>query len=320
MAQTLTESALMAALSFLLYVAGYTPLLSAFALLASPLPITWVGVRHGGRQAALAALCAAVVVGLVLGPPDAYLYFVPFGLLGTLTGHLYFRDEDPIRMLWIGTSLLFVTTTPAALLLEKAMGLDDPVKELKRLIDPVLPAPIGWIPGLDPTTVQQNVAFVSSQVSTMVRVPLAFFLVLSFALFYCNHLASFLLFWRLKMPVCPPPDVRRYRTPRFILAATPPLLAAYIMAGGGNGRIENAVFLNLFLAGAFFTFLGGLACVTILLDRSSLKPLARVGVSFLSLIVFWPLLIVLGFVDGLFLLRERATARDAGTLADFRSD
>jgi uncharacterized protein YybS (DUF2232 family) len=319
MAQTLTESALMAALSFLLYIAGYTPLLSAFVLLASPLPITWVGVRYGGRQAALSALCAAVVVGLVLGPPDAYLYLVPFGLLGTLTGYLYYRDEDSVRMLWIGTSLLFVTTTPAALLLEKAMGLDDPVSELKKLFEPLLTTPIGWIPGLDPAVLKQSTAFVSAQISTMVRAPLAFFLVLSFALFYCNHLASFLLFWRFKMPVCPPPDIRRFRTPRFILAAIPAFLAAYVLSGGGNGQIANAVYLNLVLAGAFFSYLGGLACMTVSLDRSSLKPLARVGVSFLSLIVFWPLLILLGFVDGIFFLRDRSATPDAGTLADFRS-
>jgi hypothetical protein len=40
MTQKLTESALMVALSFVLYVSGYVPFLSAFVLLASPSPIT----------------------------------------------------------------------------------------------------------------------------------------------------------------------------------------------------------------------------------------------------------------------------------------
>src|SRR5579862_9141507 len=114
MAKTVTESALMAALSFLLYIAGsLIPLISGFVMLVCPLPIVYVGVQHGGRRAAMAALCTAVLVGLTIGPTEAYFYTLPFGVTGVVTGHLFFRDEDPSRMLLIGTGVLLILMLPA---------------------------------------------------------------------------------------------------------------------------------------------------------------------------------------------------------------
>ena len=87
MARAVTESALMAALSFLLYLAASIPVLGGFFILLCPVPLTLVGLRHGSRRAVLSCLCSVLLVAVLTGGPvQGYLYLVPFGLMGVITG------------------------------------------------------------------------------------------------------------------------------------------------------------------------------------------------------------------------------------------
>src|SRR5687767_9806723 len=98
MASAVTESALLAALSALLYMAGWMPLLTYFVQLTCAMPITLVGIRHGGQRAWTAALVATVVVGLTGGPTEAFIYAVPFGVMGAISGYFLHAEDDPARI------------------------------------------------------------------------------------------------------------------------------------------------------------------------------------------------------------------------------
>src|SRR5688572_26215190 len=104
MARAVTESALMAALSFIFYIASNVPLLGAIFIFLCPVPITFVGVRHGTRRAALSCACATVLVFAVAGGfASAYIFMASFGIFGVASGWMLTRQGSTGRALGIAT-------------------------------------------------------------------------------------------------------------------------------------------------------------------------------------------------------------------------
>jgi uncharacterized protein YybS (DUF2232 family) len=367
MAKTVTESALMAALSFLLYLASSIPVLSAFVILVCPLPIVYVGVQYGGRRAALAALCTTVLVGLVLGPTESYLYLLPFGLTGVVTGHLLFRDEDPNRMLMMGSGILLVAMMPAAMFLEKAMGLGDAVAEMQKQIlwfaqtvalpvlqflwqglpialagvvaaasVGVMSAPAGartlravaglalvaglgacglWLYGpqsLVSADFQAKLPqHLNGLLATWMKFPIGIFFAIALVLFYSNHLFSFLLFMRLRIPVAPPPDLRTYRMARPMVLVGLLLAVACVFVHPAGGSIQACLCLNALTIIFFMGYIGGMSLLAVLLDATQLHPLARMLISCSIMLPLFPVAIALGFLDALFRIKEWLRHRGA---------
>ena len=83
--RALTEGALLAALTIVLYVANvYTQLL----IYVIPVPVAILVVRNGLRAGAVASVVSALGVGLVLGPIDGITVLIRVALVGLVMGGL----------------------------------------------------------------------------------------------------------------------------------------------------------------------------------------------------------------------------------------
>lgn len=95
--RALTEGALLAALTVVLYVANvYT----AFLLYIIPVPVAILVVRHNLRTGAVASAVAALGVGLILGPVDALTVFIRVALVGLLMGGMMAKRAKALTSLF----------------------------------------------------------------------------------------------------------------------------------------------------------------------------------------------------------------------------
>lgn len=303
MATAVTESALLAALSALLYIASWMPLLSQFVLLACGMPITIAGVKHGGQRAWLAALCATIVITLTGGPTEGFLYAMPFGALGALCGHFLHVEEEPGRGFLLGTGWLFVLMVPATTVIERLLGLGDSLGEVQRGFVWFAMILTDYVPFISAETARWAGDLLSRVTATGVLCPLAFFAAFSAVMYYSNHLFSFIVCWRLRLAVPPPPDLRSLRTPRALLVILPVLAFACLATGPTSGTVSASLALNAFTIALFVAYVGGFAITVILLDRSTLKPLQRMGVSLLVMFPLFWVAIVVGVLDAFLDLR-----------------
>ena len=302
MASAVTESALLAALSALLYMASWMPVISSFILLACAMPITVAGVKHGGGKAWLAMLCAAIVIALTGGPSEGFLYLVPFGVLGALCGHFLHIDEEPARHFLLGAGWLFVIMVPAFTIVERVLGLGQSLQELQTGVI--------WSFQTFAEFFNLRTTWVSTLrdfSATFILCPLAFYAAFSAVMYYSNHLFSFLICWRLRLAVSPPPDLRRLRTPRALLVLVPALALASSLTGPTSKTVTASLALNSFAIVLFIAYVCGFALTVIALDRSPLKPLARMAISLLMMFLLFPLTTLLGLADAALDLRRTVT-------------
>jgi uncharacterized protein YybS (DUF2232 family) len=310
MASAVTESALLAALSALLYMSSWTPLLGQLVMLCCAAPLTVAGVRHGGGRAALASLCATIVVGLVGGPTEAFLFAIPFGVLGAISGYFLHSEEDPGRIQVLGAGYLFVAITPATILLERALGLPDSVLEMQRGLVWFFAWPFGLVSDWLHLQVKLLLA-------TGLLVPLTFFVVFAAVIFYANHLLAFLVMWRLRIPCPLPANLHSWRTPRRLLHVTPVLALIALATGPLSGTIAASLALNALVVALFVAYIGGFALVAWRLAHSRLRPLARMGVSILVMFPGIPVAVALGLADAVWDLRSTDEKKAMKPLARF---
>lgn len=117
----MVETAFLASTSALLWIINfYFPIGMLFRLLF-PLPTVIAYLRWGKRPAWMTAIVAALLLGILMGPPRSIQFFIPFGCLGVLLGGLW-RAKRPwsVSLGWgllLTTLGLFFQTTLVSLLL-----------------------------------------------------------------------------------------------------------------------------------------------------------------------------------------------------------
>jgi len=315
MARAVTESALMAALSFVLYLGSSLPLLGGFFILLCPVPLTLVGLRHGVRRAVLSSVCAALLVTLVSGGPvQGYLFLVPFGFVGIITGWMLARRHAPGRALLVAATVMTLAVTPAMTFLEKAIGLEDLCAESQKMMTSVLETQYH---GASTPMAQVEQQRLKETLFTMIRLPLAPFFLFSLAFLYVNHLISYKVFLRLGIEVHPPPDPRRFRLPLLVAVALPPLWIGYIKAGGPNGTLAASLLLNGFFVAGQLAWMGGVVAVARFLSPET--PLSYPKTLLLALFLFTlvPITMIFGICEALvFSTADRAPSSSRKPLVD----
>jgi uncharacterized protein YybS (DUF2232 family) len=208
---------------------------------------------------------------------------------------------------------------PATMVVERALGLGDSLLELQKGLVWSAGVFAGSIPGLSAGTADAFTRWLRELTATAVLCPLAFFAAFSAVMFYANHLFSFLVLWRLRIPVAPPADLRTLRTPRVLLVVLPLLVAACGYAGVRSGTVAASLALNALLIALFIAYVGGFAVTVTRLDRTPLRPVLRMGASLLVMFPLFPVAIMLGLADAVIDLRARRERVSARPLTGFRS-
>ncbi|MBI4862379.1 MAG: DUF2232 domain-containing protein [Candidatus Riflebacteria bacterium] len=288
----------MAALSFLFFLGSSIPLLGVFFVLLCPVPLTLVGLRHGGRRSVLSCACAVFLVSVVIGGPvQGYLFLVPFGLVGVITGWMLTQTGSAARTILMGTLLMTLAVTPAVTFLEKAIGLQDFAEQSKQLVKSVIEAQSRQsLPPEARLELEQMVA----TLTTAIRFPLAPFFLFSMFLVYVNHLVSYKVFLRLGITVRAPPDPRRFRLPLWVVALYPIMWLGYARAGGPNGTLTSSLLLNGFFLAGQLTWLGGVTAAGRLLSPDRPVPVPACLLLAAVLLPLMPFAIMLGVGETVF--------------------
>ena len=111
--RALTEGALMAGLATIFALLGMVPIIGAFTILISGIPISIVTARHGSFSGGLSALLATLLIALLLGPFSALSYGLENMLLGFVIGYMLNQRKNGMKILQASV----LTAGVAALLL-----------------------------------------------------------------------------------------------------------------------------------------------------------------------------------------------------------
>lgn len=295
MARAVTESALMAALSFLLYVASTVPLLGAICVFLCPVPITIVGVRHGTRRAALSCACATVLVfALAGGFTAAYLFMASFGIFGLASGWMLTREGSPGRALGLATMAVTLVLAPTIYLAGMGMGLGDSLAEAQKMMFSMLDAQAALFNDPSFTAALPKL---KDFLATLMVFPLMGFVVSSLTGLYLNHLVTHKVFERMGFAVRPPPNPYHLR-----MAPWAPLLLVlcwirYGAVGGANRTMEASFFLNVALVGVYIAWFSGIAALARLWSPKQELPVSRYLLLVFVGIFFGWLPVLLGCFD-----------------------
>jgi uncharacterized protein YybS (DUF2232 family) len=118
--RVMVETAFLASTSALLWILNfYFPIGPIFRMLFS-LPTAIAYLRWGRRAAWMTAIVAALLLGVLMGPPRSLQFMVPYGFLGVLLGGLWRRKVNwSVSMGWgvlLTTVGLFFQTALVSLL------------------------------------------------------------------------------------------------------------------------------------------------------------------------------------------------------------
>lgn len=132
-ARAVVDGAFFAAVTVLLFLAYKLPVLGVVGDLFCPVPVLYIGVRHGLRTACL-TLAVATLLLLWADPLFALIFVFTFGAPGVALGECLRRRARWGVTLIVGTMVALLLLVPAYALLRSWSGLD-PVAEYAGTMD-----------------------------------------------------------------------------------------------------------------------------------------------------------------------------------------
>jgi len=308
--RALTEGALMAALSVVLYLVGQVPPLSIILPLLSPIPITWVGVQNGAGAAVQSAMVSTLVCFLLLGPVGAYIYVVPFGAIGVICGALLHMERSSEEVLIQGGLLTCLVLVVGYMGIEQGLGMTEGAEEIQTMLGGILALPawplarlVEWaaVDGIDPQIVY---ALRDATVEILSRLPIGLLFPVAILFVYANHLMSFLIFVRFGQFVVPPAGPMQLRLGRRWVLLVLLLLIVTPAAAVLDQRWLATLLGNGSLVGLFFFYVSGLARLSRWFQDRGWSLAPRLVASFSMVFLFAPLTAMLGMVTSFESVKE----------------
>jgi len=239
--RALTEGALLAALTIVMYVADiYTKLL----LYVIPVPVAILVIRNGVRTGVLATLVAALGVGAILGPIDGLIVLVRVGFIGIALGVLLARKRPWVISL-AGTSVAslaaFVSDfllaswasglSPGAMIVKVQEGLTEAGQRTMELYQKI------GVPEESLGLVKQMMELMPVWLKTFLPSVLVIGAVFSAAIAYA---ATRWILLRMKRDVQPIPPFADWRIDwRFAWGLIGALVLAYAVPGANLGLVRS---------------------------------------------------------------------------------
>jgi len=239
--RALTEGALLAALTIVMYVADiYTKLL----LYVIPVPVAILVIRNGVRTGVLATLVAALGVGAILGPIDGLIVLVRVGFIGIALGALLARKRPWVISL-AGTSVAslaaFVSDfllaswasglSPGAMIVKVQEGLTEAGQRTMELYQKI------GVPEESLGLVKQMMELMPVWLKTFLPSVLVIGAVFSAAIAYA---ATRWILLRMKRDVQPIPPFADWRIDwRFAWGLIGALVLAYAVPGANLGLVRS---------------------------------------------------------------------------------
>lgn len=286
---------MMAALSFILFLASSIPLLGAFAVLMCPIPLTFVAVRHGARRAALATTCASILVLLVGGgPAQAMIFLAGFGSFGLATGWMVTRNGPPGRTLIVASVAVGFVLLLSTLATSKAMGIDDSMAELKTMTFTMLDQQAKMIN--DPTFASMIVRY-KALIITLLVCPIGIFFMGAVINLYINYVITYRVLLRMGVTVQPPGNAYHLRLPAWLTCLMAVAFVRYNNPALAANSIQASVLANFLMVSGMTAWLGGIAALARMVSPKKETSAAMfIGLS-LGGFIFGGMPVLLGLFD-----------------------
>lgn len=285
----------MAAMSFLLYVAAGMPLLGGFCALLCAVPITFVGLRHGARRAALSCACATVLVCMLAGGfTPAYLYLNAFGVVGVASAWMLTRKSDPGRALVVAVIGLTTVLVPLTLLIGQAIGAEAPLSQGQDAMYKFMEEGVAKFN--DPQFTAM-LPLLKKQMTLLLMCPLLLFAFTAFLSLYSNHWVSYYTLRRMGHELHEPPNP-------YHIKMAPWAACLYLIVGLRLGAIHTqaptmqmSVLVNLHTLLMFAAWSGGIAAILRMFSPKKQLPTSRFFLAGLISMPFSGIMVLLGLFD-----------------------
>jgi len=295
MARPVTESALMAALSYLLFLGYNIPVLGGFIALFCPVPLTLVCMRHGMRRALMSCVCACVLVLMMGGgPAQAYLFLMVFGLTGLASGWMLGRSEPPANALFKATALLSIASFPMLLGAGAVVGADQSMDELQKQMYTWLVSLLGTNP--DPALLAQVEAF-KKLTTVMLICPVWLVVSTSFGSLVLNQLVMRWLAPRMKLDIPALPNPYYARVPAWVPVVMFALMFRFGVIGGLKPTLESSLLMNLIWICQLCIYLAGIGALARMLRPGKPYALPQMVVFALVGLLMPAVPFIMGLVD-----------------------
>jgi len=316
-AVALAEGAVMAALAALLAVLSlYVPLLSFVLVIAWPIPLTVVVVRHGLKLGFLTTLVAGILVTMLAGPVQSTYLFLQYGLLGLIYGWCFRQKVSGGLSVLAGSlaailGLFLVLFVSGVVLGQPLLGLTQLEEETRQIIDESyrLYEQNGLLEEMG-ITENEFRETMNQMVELVIRLIPASLAITSMMLALGNYLIATLILRRMGNEIPGFPPFREWRLPWYTSWG---LIAGLLSWVSGNyWHLSWAVTLgqNILLVMLVPSLVQGLAIITYYYHRWRLSPLIKALIIFLlvlNLQISLLVVIALGAFDPLVNYRKLGT-------------
>jgi uncharacterized protein YybS (DUF2232 family) len=190
----MVETAFLASTSALLWILNfYFPIGPIFRMMFA-LPTAIAYLRWGKRAAWMTAIVAALLLGVLMGPPRSLQFLIPFGLLGVLLGGLWRAKANWATSLGLGVLLTTVGVLFQTALVSLLLGTN-----LWLYLNQQVRGILAWVFEKLGVLIDPSLESVQLVAVALIAVQSLFYVLLV-------HLVALLLMERLGHPIPDPPS------------------------------------------------------------------------------------------------------------------
>jgi len=189
----MVETAFMASASSLLWLIDYYFPFGPFLRILFPLPIALLYIRCGQRSAWMAVLVSGLLLSILMGPPRSIIFVIPFGLIGVQLGACWRLGVDWTISILLGSLLSAIGFFFRFWLFSIMLSQD-----LWRFVINQVTGFLQWI--------FINLGILEQPNSYIIQIcAIGLVFLNGFIYLVTVHIASYLIFERMKQPMPSPP-------------------------------------------------------------------------------------------------------------------
>jgi uncharacterized protein YybS (DUF2232 family) len=278
--RSLTEGAMLAAITVLLSLLGAYVFPYVFFIV--PVPLAILVYRHGLRQGILVAITSSLLAGILIHISTTVILLLVFGLVGVALGAAMGENLSAPRVLLIGVGASLIAYVLLILVSQAFFGvnvMEMLLESFEISADQISRVYEGL--GMEPDQIAEAQTMLQEMMAMMKRVLPATFLLSALLLAFLNFWLTRLILGRLGHEIGWFPPFAQWKFPwytawGYILGLGLPLVA--------KGDLAQTIASNLQILFTYFFLIQGLALVWFLLDKYNIVGFMRGFILFLILL------------------------------------
>lgn len=313
--RALTEGALMAGLAVIFALLGMVPVIGAFTIIISGIPITIAAARHGSFTGGLAAVLATLLIALFLGPISGISYGLENMLLGFVIGYMLNKRKSGIKILQAGVITAALASLAMLVVSFGLMGFSpDAISAYFAEMETEMMEMYETTGLLDAMTAQQGVsaieltALLQSMIGVIVKLSPAMMMLMGALNGAITYWLTMLILKRVKVRIPRSTGLSNWRLPFSAIWFIIVVWALWLMGDRIPLDWVNILTMNCMVVCAALLFMNGLTAAMHIFNFKEMST----GMKVLTVMMFFMFftgfiigMIILGIADLLFDFRKK---------------